>query len=72
MKLKIKRKVVTVEERIIDVTLKKSAEDIYLMVGPLYIFSIKNDGTGKLFGGLEDNNFNLQTEKTGRLKMEKN
>jgi hypothetical protein len=71
MKFKIK-KIVTSNEKTIDVTLEKSDRRIYLKVGPLYVFTLQNDGTGRLCGGLEGNNHGLQTTTAGKLKLEKN
>lgn len=71
MEFKIKKETVTIEEKTVEVTLKKSAKDICLMIGSLFVFAIQNDGTGTLYSGLENNNFSLQTDENGKLKMEK-
>jgi len=71
MKFEIENKTVEITTIPIDVQLEKTEVDIVLKVNGLYILAIKKDGTGVLYGGLENNNCGLQADSSGKLKVKK-
>ena len=71
MRFEIEKKIVETIKTPVDVRLEKTSEDIVLRVNGLYVFAIKKDGTGRLYGGLEDNKYGLETNSGGKLKIGK-
>lgn len=71
MKFEIEKKVVETNVIPVDVRLEKTVTDIVLRVNGLYVFAIKKDGTGELYGGLDNNDFGLETSVGGKLKIKR-
>lgn len=59
MKFKIKKEVVAVEEKTIDITLKKHGKDVCLMVEDYYVLAIKPDGTIVVYAACEETGLNV-------------
>jgi len=69
MQFIIKKEVVKIEEKKVDVELKARGDNIILTVDEWEVFKLKSDGTGKLMDSIGSWS-GLQIDKQGRIVLE--